>query len=41
MRFKRYLEDHGYDTSFFVGESLVEQTKSTAFKLDTCIRSAP
>ena len=31
VRFRTYLEEHGFDTSFY-GESLIEQTKSTAFK---------
>jgi hypothetical protein len=31
LRFKAYLEEWGIDTSFY-GESLVEQTKTTAFK---------
>lgn len=31
-RFRAYLEEKGYDTSFY-GESLVEQTKTTGFKL--------
>lgn len=30
-RFRAYLEEHGYDTAF--GESLVEQVKSTQFKI--------
>jgi len=31
VRFRAYLEERGIDTSFY-GESLVEQTKTTAFK---------
>ena len=31
VRFRTYLEERGIDTSFY-GESLVEQTKTTAFK---------
>ena len=31
VRFRRYLEEKGFDTSFY-GESLLEQTKTTAFK---------
>lgn len=33
VRFKNYLEEKGFDTSFY-GESLVEQAKTTAFKLN-------
>lgn len=32
VRFRTYLEERGYDTSFY-GESLVEQTRGTAFKI--------
>lgn len=32
VRFKAYLEEHGFDTSCY-GESLVEQTRTTAFKV--------
>lgn len=32
IRFRAYLEDHGLDTSCY-GESLIEQTKNTAFKI--------
>jgi hypothetical protein len=31
VRFKNYLEDKGFDTSFY-GESLIGQAKTTAFK---------
>ncbi len=31
-RFRAYLEEKGFDTSFY-GESLVEETKTTGFKL--------
>jgi Na+/melibiose symporter-like transporter len=31
VRFKNYLEEKGFDT-FFYGESLVEQIKTTAFR---------
>ena len=33
VRFKAYLEEHGFDTSCY-GESLIEETKTTAFKID-------
>jgi hypothetical protein len=33
LRFREFLGANGYDTSFY-GESLVEQVKSTAFKLN-------
>lgn len=32
VRFRAYLEDHGYDTSFY-GESLIDETKTTVFKV--------
>ena len=32
VRFRAYLEEHGFDTSCY-GESLIEQTKTTAFKV--------
>ena len=33
-KFRRYLEDNGFDTSGLSGESLVEQVKKTAFTLE-------
>jgi len=33
IKFRAYLEEHGFDTSFY-GESLIEQTKGTLFKLN-------
>lgn len=32
VRFRAYLENHGYDTSFY-GESLIGETKTTVFKV--------
>jgi hypothetical protein len=32
VRFRAYLEDHGYDTSFY-GESLIDESKTTVFKV--------
>ena len=34
-RFRRYLEENGFDTSGLGGESLVGEVKGTAFKLET------
>ena len=34
IKFRRYLEDNGFDTSELGGESLVEQVKKTAFTLE-------
>ncbi|KAE8443032.1 hypothetical protein EG329_002426 [Mollisiaceae sp. DMI_Dod_QoI] len=34
VRFKTYLEEHGFDTSCY-GESLADQARSTAFKLES------
>lgn len=34
VRFRRYLEENGFDTSALGGVSLTEQMKSTTFKLD-------
>ena len=34
VRFRRYLEENGFDTSGMGGESLTEQVKNTTFKLD-------
>ncbi|CAF9918041.1 MAG: hypothetical protein ALECFALPRED_000480 [Alectoria fallacina] len=34
VRFRRYLEDNGFDTSGLGGESLTKQARSTTFKLD-------
>ncbi|KAK3172450.1 hypothetical protein OEA41_005772 [Lepraria neglecta] len=34
IKFRRYLEDNGYDTSELDGKSLVEQVKKTAFTLE-------
>ena len=34
-RFRRYLEENGFDTSGLGGESLVGEVKGTAFRLET------
>lgn len=34
VRFRRYLEENGFDTSTLGGESLIGQMKSTTFKRD-------
>ena len=34
-RFRRYLEENGFDTSVLGGESLVGEVKGTAFELET------
>lgn len=34
IKFRRYLEDNGFDTSGLSGKSLVEQVKKTAFTLE-------
>lgn len=34
VRFRRYLEENGFDTSTLGGDSLIEQMKSTTFKRD-------
>ena len=35
VRFRRYLEENGFDTRGLGGESLVGEVKGTAFKLET------
>ena len=34
VRFRRYLEENGFDTSELGGESWTEEVKGTTFKLD-------
>lgn len=34
VKFRRYLEENGFDTSGLGGQSLTEEAKGTTFKLD-------